>query len=78
MGRTLGHGGMGSPFSVIADGAYILIDCVRYHLTNRPANDTTDLTGNEGQNYCVVFSENARFVLLLVGHVFNETRMRIN
>ena len=33
--------------------------CVRYHLTNRPANDTTYLTGNEGQIFCVVFSENA-------------------
>ena len=28
MSRTLGHGGMGSPFSVIANGAYILIDCL--------------------------------------------------
>ena len=27
--------------------------------TNRPANDTTYLTGNEGQNNCAIFSENA-------------------
>ena len=29
------------------------------NLTNRPTNDTTYLTGNEGQNVCAVFSENA-------------------
>ena len=29
------------------------------NLTYRPTNDTTYLTGNEGQNNCVVFSENA-------------------
>ena len=30
------------------------------NLTYRPTNDTTYLTGNEGQNnYCTVFSENA-------------------
>ena len=27
--------------------------------TNRPTNDTTYLTGNEGQKICAVFSENA-------------------
>ena len=29
------------------------------NLTYRPTNDTTYLTGNEGQNNCAVFSENA-------------------
>ena len=29
------------------------------NLTYRPTNDTTYLTGNEGQNDCAVFSENA-------------------
>ena len=34
--------------------------CVRYqYLTYRPTNDTTYLTGNEGQIICAVFSENA-------------------
>ena len=30
------------------------------NLTYRPTNDTTYLTGNEGQNNCAVFSENAQ------------------
>ena len=29
------------------------------NLTYRPTNDTTYLTGNEGQKNCAVFSENA-------------------
>ena len=29
------------------------------NLTYHPTNDTTYLTGNEGQNNCAVFSENA-------------------
>ena len=29
------------------------------NLTYRPTNDMTYLTGNEGQNNCAVFSENA-------------------
>ena len=29
------------------------------NLTYRPTNDMTYLTGNEGQNICAVFSENA-------------------
>ena len=29
------------------------------NLTNRPTNNTTYLTGNEGQKICAVFSENA-------------------
>ena len=35
--------------------------CVCVHPTSfiRPTNDTTYLTGNEGQNICAVFSENA-------------------
>ena len=36
---------------------------VTQHLTSRMfvrlTNDTTYLTGNEGQNYCAIFSENA-------------------
>ena len=32
------------------------------NLTNRPTNDTTYLTGNEGQNICGIFSETAAFV----------------
>ena len=53
----------------------------------RPTNDTTYLTGNEGQNICGVFSENAPLQsysasgsvrLLLVGHfTLVKTRMRI-
>ena len=34
--------------------------CVRIkNLTNRPTNDTTYLTGNEGQKIYAIFSENA-------------------
>ena len=32
--------------------------CVIQHLNYGPTNDTTYLSGNEGQNICVVFSEN--------------------
>ena len=42
-------------------GSVCLSVCVSViqNLTNRPTNDTTYLTGNEGQNNCAVFSENA-------------------
>ena len=37
--------------------------CVRYPKSHyRPTNDTTYLTGNEGQNICGIFSETAAFV----------------
>ena len=32
------------------------------NLTNRPTNDTTYLTGIEGQNICGIFSKSAAFV----------------
>ena len=40
---------------------YVYIQCVPVfqHLTYRPTNDTTYLTGNEGQKVCAVFPENA-------------------
>ena len=47
---------------------------VTQHLTYQmficPTNDTTYVTGNEGQNICGVFSENTSSIvwLLLVGH----------
>ena len=39
--------------------------CACFHFvfqnfTNRLTNDTTNLTGNEGQKMCAVFSENAQ------------------
>ena len=39
-------------------GSWVCV-CVQSYLTIRPTNDTTYLTGNEGQNICGVFSENA-------------------
>ena len=45
-----------------------------YPMFIRPTNDTTYLTGNEGQKFCGVFSENAmlqsivRLLLYIVGH----------
>ena len=56
------------------------------NLTYRPTNDTTYLTGNEGQNNCAVFSENAPLqswsdsciVRLFASRPFlMKTRMRI-
>ena len=45
-------------------GSVCLSVCVSVfqNLTNRPTNDTTYLTGNEGQNICGIFSETAAFV----------------
>ena len=42
-------------------GSVCLCVCVSViqNLTYRPTNDTTYLTGNEGQKNCAVFSENA-------------------
>ena len=39
--------------------SWVCLCVVFQNLTNRPTNDTTYLTGNEGQNICAVFSENA-------------------
>ena len=45
-------------------GSVCLSVCVSViqNLTYRPTNDTTYLTGNEGQNICGIFSETAAFV----------------
>ena len=43
-----------------ACAARVTVVCVSVqNLTYRPTNDTTYLTGNEGQYNCAVFSENA-------------------
>ena len=42
-------------------GSWVCLSVCVYVLTSfiRPTNDTTYLTGNEGQTVCAVFSENA-------------------
>ena len=39
----------------------VCVSVIRNH-TNRPTNDTTYLTGNEGKKICGIFSETAAFV----------------